>query len=108
MSAGRGRGNQVTGHLNQGINNSPPHGVRNLSQPPIQQNHPTSNFPPLAQFLNDLGLGEYTQLFFDNGFQTINELLELSNEDWDVLTSSIQMPLGFKMKIKRNLQNYKV
>jgi len=95
-AAGRGRGG-----AGGGFGQVPPGNVPQRYPPQQPQNVP--QYPPLDQFLASIGLGEYTDLFFYNGFDSMDILLDFSDEEWNEMAQALGLPLAKKMKLRKEV-----
>jgi len=57
---------------------------------------------PVVTFLKDAGLGQYGQAMLSNGFDEMETLLEMEESDM----TSIGLPRGHMLKLKRRLREY--
>lgn len=46
--------------------------------------------------------------FYANGFDSVEMLLEFTPHDWEELAQVLQLPLGHKMKLRREVDKLRV
>eukprot|EP01083_Nonionella_stella_P153325 492534_1 len=60
------------------------------------------NYMEVSAFLSDLGLKQYIAAFTENGFETIEELKELTNEEF----KEVGVKLAHRKKIQKGITAY--
>ena len=64
-------------------------------EPKIETKSEPIKFPEVVKFLEGIGMIKYYSMFVNNGFEDLDTILELHDEDFAVMG----MPLGHKIKI---------
>ena len=78
------------------------------SPQPVTRTSSGRGLPRLEQWLPAIGLGELVNPFYANGFDSVEMLLEFTPHDWEELAQVLQLPLGHKMKLRREVDKLRV
>ena len=75
---------------------------------PAPVRSPVRGLPSLEQWLPAIGFADYVGAFYENGFESVEMLLEFAPQDWDELAYALQFPLGHKMKLRREIEKLRM
>jgi hypothetical protein len=68
----------------------------------IQTNKPVqADCPEVEEFLNEINLGKYKDLFVQNGIENLDIILELQ----EIHLEELKVPLGHKLKIAKKIKD---
>ncbi len=74
-----------------------------LPPPPKVVPEPGKKFPEVDQFLESVGMMKYREVLISNGFEDLETILELRDEDF----ATMRVPLGHKLKMLKRIKELK-